>query len=255
MHSETIMDKLAVTVKNESEEILYIDGDPNWDDQVLTINGTPQKEIYGLNPGGSSQAVVGVVGDSNEFGVIFATSRDSDSDGSGIYQLTIAPDDGGTLGVTDGGPSGHPTVNYTLDDRKPLSMTMRFVDDDNDDTLSLAVTVKNESSHEITIQGDPNWDDQVITIDGKAHKQPYSLAPSASVVVGIFDFNQIGVDFTSRHLNGDGDGDISYYMEIGPNDAGNQDVTDSATFGTPAVKYTLHDQEPLSMTMVFVDAS
>jgi hypothetical protein len=141
-------------------------------------------------------------------------------------------------------------VSYTLQDRKASSMSMSFVDDD---SLSLAVTVKNESSFEIKISGEPNWDDQVITIDGKPHKKTYSLARGASAVVGVtLDNDEMGVYFTSRELGGAGE--ATYSMEIGPNAAGNEDVTDSTTFGTPAVKYTLHDQQPLSMTMVFVDA-
>ncbi len=241
------MDSIAVTVKNESDETMYIDRDPNWDDQVLTIDGKPQMEIYPLNP--EAKAVVGVEGGGTEMGVIFATSKGYDDDGSGFYQLTIGVDDSGTVGITDGGANGQPAVSYTLEDRRASSMTMLFVDDA---SRNLAVTMKNESSHEIKISGDPNWDDQVIIIDGKPHKQTYRLAKGASAVVGVADYNEMGLWVTSRELNGEGEG--SYSMEIGPNDAGNEDVTDGTVFGTPAVKYTLHDQKPLSMTMVFVDA-
>lgn len=118
------MNRLSVTVRNDTNQELFIDGDPNWDDQVLTIDGTPRERIYGLGTG--SSAVVGITADYNEMGVIFATSRNYDSDGSGFYQLTIGPSDDGNLGVTDGGPNGSPTVQYTLADQAPLSMTMTF---------------------------------------------------------------------------------------------------------------------------------
>jgi hypothetical protein len=121
------MGKLAVTVKNDASGIVYINGDPNWDDQVLTVDGNPQMEIYPLNPGGET-AVVGIEGDAGEMGVIFSTTTNSDYDGSGFYQLTIGRGDTGMLDVTDGGPYGSPTVSYTLHDRQPLSMTMVFVD-------------------------------------------------------------------------------------------------------------------------------
>lgn len=118
------MDSLAVTVRNDTHHELFIDGDPNWDDQELTVNGTPQEQIYGLAAG--SSAVVGITADYNEMGVIFATTRNYDYDGGGFYQLTIGPSADGNLGVTDGGPNGSPTVQYTLADQAPLSMTMTF---------------------------------------------------------------------------------------------------------------------------------
>lgn len=120
------MGKLAVTVRNNASRTVYIDRDPNWDDQVLTIDGKRQMEIYPLNPGAS--AVVGVDWDATEMGVIFATEANYDYDGSGFYQLTIGQDDSGTLGITDGGPNGTPTVRYTLQDQQSLSMTMVFAD-------------------------------------------------------------------------------------------------------------------------------
>jgi hypothetical protein len=111
----------------------------------------------------------------------------------------------------------------------------------------LAVTVRNDSSYELKIEGDPNWDDQELTFNGAAGSNRYSLPPAGSVVVGITaDYDHVGLDFSTS-------GDLSYFTEIGPNDDGVQDVIDSDTFGTPVVKYTLHDQEPLSLTMVFVD--
>jgi hypothetical protein len=119
------MGKLAVTAQNQTSNIVYIDRDPNWDDQVLTINGAPQMEIYALNPGAS--AVVGVDWDATEMGVIFATTKNYDYDGTGFYQLTIGQD-GDKLGITDGGPNGTPTFTYTLQDQQSLSMTMVFAD-------------------------------------------------------------------------------------------------------------------------------
>lgn len=122
------MSSLAVTVKNDSSHDIYIDKDPNWDDQVLTIDGAPQESIYVLAPG--SSAVVGITADYNEMGVIFAGSKDYDyGPGSWMYQLSIGPDpDTGDQAVTDGEPSGSPTVEYRLEDQEPLSMTMIFVD-------------------------------------------------------------------------------------------------------------------------------
>lgn len=118
------MASLAVTVRNDTHQALFIDRDPNWDDQVLTIDGTPQEQIYSLTAGGS--AVVGVTADYNEMGVIFSTVQNYDSGDNGFYQLTIGPSDDGNLGVTDGGPNGSPTVKYALSGQTPMSMTMTF---------------------------------------------------------------------------------------------------------------------------------
>jgi len=121
------MSSLAVTVKNDSSHDIYVDGDPNWDDQVLTIDGQPQESIYLLGPG--SSAVVGITADYNEMGVIFAGAKNYDAGHTWMYQLSIGPDpDTGDQSVTDGGPSGSPAVEYTLADQAPLSMTMNFVD-------------------------------------------------------------------------------------------------------------------------------
>lgn len=113
------MDSLAVTVNNNASSDLFIDGDPNWDDQVLTINGEPRQEVYRL-PAGSS-AVVGITADYNEMGVIFGGGNDGWS-----YALSIGPDDAGNQSVTDSFVFGTPPMSYTLQDQSPLSMTMVF---------------------------------------------------------------------------------------------------------------------------------
>lgn len=121
------MGSLAVTVKNDASLDLYISGDPNWDDQVLTIDGEPQEQVCILHPG--SSVVVGLTVDYNEMGVIFASGDNYDYDpGIWLYQLTIGPGAGGNLTVTDGEPMKDPTAHYTLADQEPLSMTMTFVD-------------------------------------------------------------------------------------------------------------------------------
>lgn len=115
------MDSLAVTVNNDSSQDLFIDGDPNWDDQVLTIDGTPQEQVYRLPPGAS--AAVGITADYNEMGVMFGSGNDS-----WTYQLSIGPDENGNQSVTDSYIHGTPPVNYTVRDQAPLSMTMVFTD-------------------------------------------------------------------------------------------------------------------------------
>ncbi len=123
------MDILAVTVRNQSSHDVYVDRDPNWDDQVLTFDGVPGEGIYLLAPG--SSVVVGITDDDyNQMGVIFAGAKNYEyPPGAWFYQLTIGPDpDTGDQSVTDSYISGSPTVEYRLEDQEPLSMTMVFVD-------------------------------------------------------------------------------------------------------------------------------
>jgi hypothetical protein len=118
------MADLVLTVKNDSSHVLFISGDPNWDDQVLTIDGTPQDQPFTLSVGSSASVTAGYT----EMGVMFSTVPDYDS--GPAYQLSIGPDpDTGNASVTDGNSWGPPPMKYTLSDQTPLSATMTFVDD------------------------------------------------------------------------------------------------------------------------------
>lgn len=120
------MSRLAVTVRNQTAEPLFIDHDPNWDDQQLTVGGVPQTSAYELAP--DATAVVGTTNpEETEMGVIFAVSTRYDFDGTGFYQLSLGPVDDGLLGVEDGDdPVGQPPFTYALTDRAEMSMTMTF---------------------------------------------------------------------------------------------------------------------------------
>jgi len=125
------MSNPVVTVKNHSTRDIFVDGDPNWDDQVLTINGKPTKKIYTLTPG--SEITVSVhwdeAGAELMMGVIFADAANYDFGNVGFYQLSIGQETtSGNLGVTDENTNGQPLVRYTVSDQEPWSMTMAFVD-------------------------------------------------------------------------------------------------------------------------------
>ncbi|OHX10435.1 hypothetical protein [Chromobacterium sphagni] len=123
------MSKPIVTVKNHSSRDIFIDGDPNWDDQVLLIDGQPQERIYLLASDQSVQISVDWDGQGNELmmGVIFADGPDYDYGGDGFYQLSIGQEPrSGNLGVTDGG--GDAKVQYTVGQQTPWTMTMDFID-------------------------------------------------------------------------------------------------------------------------------
>ncbi|MET0332397.1 MAG: hypothetical protein ABW154_13320 [Dyella sp.] len=119
------MNHPTVTVLNNASRDIFIDHDPNWDDQVLKVDGRPIHQAYTLNPGVAAKVSVDWNGAGEELmiGVIFSDKTD-ESDG---YQLSIgqAPSTG-ELDVTDGDGQGR--VKYTVKDQAPWSMTMDFVD-------------------------------------------------------------------------------------------------------------------------------
>ncbi|POA99386.1 hypothetical protein C2134_06940 [Chromobacterium sinusclupearum] len=119
----------VVTVKNHSSRHVYIEGDPNWDDQVLLLNNQPLPKLYSLAPDKSIQLSVDWSGPGNEYmmGVIFADGPDYDYGGDGFYQLTIGQsNDSGLLGVTDG--DGHAKVSYSVGQQTAWGMVMDFAD-------------------------------------------------------------------------------------------------------------------------------
>jgi len=121
------MSKPIVTVKNHSSHNVYIEGDPNWDDQKLLLNDKPMHGGHTLAPNHSVQlSVMGAgAGNADMMGVIFADGRDYDSGGAGFYQMTIGQlKESGLLDVTDG--DGQAKVSYTVSDQTAWSMTLDF---------------------------------------------------------------------------------------------------------------------------------
>ena len=97
------MSNPIVTVKNHSSQNVYIEGDPNWDDQTLLLNNQPAHGIYTLAPDQSAQLSVDWSGAGREYvmGVIFADGPDYDSGGAGFYQMIIGQlKDSGLLVLT-----------------------------------------------------------------------------------------------------------------------------------------------------------
>jgi hypothetical protein len=125
------MSNPIVTVQNHSHHDIFVDGDPNWDDQVLKINGESVDSTYTLTPGATIKVSVDwdSAGSEEMMGVIFADAKDYDAGGVGFYQLSIGQDvDTGKLAVTDPFINGEPHEKYKLKDQAAWSMTMDFVD-------------------------------------------------------------------------------------------------------------------------------
>jgi len=123
------------------------------------------------------------------------------------------------------------------------------------------VRVTNLSNQEVCIAHDPNWDDQVLLIDGSAVTRTLCLAPGIDANVGIHMGRYTeprehlmgvifsdGKDFTYGHAG-------AYQTTIGHHrDTGLLAVTDDYEIRTPSVQYTVANQTQWSMDMTFVDS-
>ncbi|WP_206951556.1 hypothetical protein [Trinickia acidisoli] len=125
----------VVHVTNHASHKVCIAHDPNWDDQVLLVDGRAAKRTRCLAPG--AQADVGIrLGADTEpeeylIGVIFADGKDFDYGKAGAYQTTIGHHpDTGLLAVTDEHTIRAPSVQYSTGNQTQWSMDMTFVDSD-----------------------------------------------------------------------------------------------------------------------------
>lgn len=127
------MSDAIVRVSNQSSRDIFISGDPNWDDQVLILDGRPKAKPYRLPPGRSADLFVpaedsGEI-DAHAVGLIVADGLDVDYGSAGGYQTTIGREqETGRLGVTDESVLNAPAVRYSTTSEGPLSMKMEFVD-------------------------------------------------------------------------------------------------------------------------------
>jgi hypothetical protein len=119
------MSRPVMTVKSSASRNISVDGDPNWDDQKLIINGHVVKGTYTLVPEATITVSVNWEGPPEEgmIGVMFGA-------GVGLYELSVGQDpQTGNLAVTDGYPLDGPVnLNYAVSDQTPWTMRMDFMD-------------------------------------------------------------------------------------------------------------------------------
>lgn len=127
------MSDALVQVSNHASRDIFIRGDPNWDDQILMLDGRPKTTLHRLAPGHSAELAVpsednGTI-DEYALGVIVADGRDFDYGSAGAYQTTIGRQpETGWLGVTDESVINEPAVRYSATSEGPRTMKMEFVD-------------------------------------------------------------------------------------------------------------------------------
>ena len=123
------------------------------------------------------------------------------------------------------------------------------------------VEVSNQSSRDIFISGDPNWDDQTLIINGHAANKLHRLAPghSAQLAVpaesnGAFDEYALGL-IVADGPDFDYGSAGAYQSTIGRQpETGRLGVTDETVLKAPAIRYAATNEGPGSMKLEFVDA-
>jgi hypothetical protein len=127
-----LMTQPVVHVVNASAHALFIDHDPNWDDQILVVDGQPVDSIFHLPAGACAVLTVAAdtsaAKDANLIGVIFSDGKHYDYGSAGSYQATIGHGADGLLGVTDQAIHRQPRIGYVLEAQTDWSMTLRFAD-------------------------------------------------------------------------------------------------------------------------------
>lgn len=127
------MSDAVVQLSNHTSRDIFIRGDPNWDDQILMLDGRPKTGLHRLAPGRSAELAVPAEGngeiDEYALGVILADGRDFDYGSAGAYQMTIGRQpETGLLGVTDESVINEPAVRYSATSDGARAMRMEFVD-------------------------------------------------------------------------------------------------------------------------------
>ena len=129
------MNKVSAIIQNNASAGLYLSADPNWDGQILFVNG---KRMHGgsflIEPGLSATASVGW-DDSPPaeymMGIIISEDENPDYGKGGSFQLTIGLDPSTKkMAVTDPEPytSGSPKESYIVTAQTEWSLTLVFSD-------------------------------------------------------------------------------------------------------------------------------
>ena len=118
----------VLVVKSDTEIPLYVSGDPNWDDQVLILNGSTDQGYAEASEGSPVTASVewNFPPDSLMMGVYVSQGELNSQD---FYSLSIGVDpDSGLMGVTDSVLFGSPTVTYAITGQTEDTVTLTFTD-------------------------------------------------------------------------------------------------------------------------------
>lgn len=118
-HSDGAAREVVILIRNQSSINVTVDGDPNWDDQILLFNDKEAKKSLVLKPGKEMTVTKEGPLQPNELliGMSFIAP--------GYSSFTFGNGSDGLLGVTESFPLG---VSFTVADQTPTSFTLIFSD-------------------------------------------------------------------------------------------------------------------------------
>jgi len=117
----------------------------------------------------------------------------------------------------------------------------------------------NATSGDLLIDGDPNWDDQVLRVDGKIIESAYTSPAGEAVAADVRGWPEdsqdplmmgiwyVGPDNNHENRN-------NFMMSIGRSKEGLMDITEVYALDPMTIKYSVVVQTKWVLVLKFVDA-
>jgi len=116
----------------------------------------------------------------------------------------------------------------------------------------------NNTSGDLIIDGDPNWDDQQLRIDGVVISSPYSSTCGQSVGASVDGWgendgneNMMGIWYIGPDNNNENQN--NFMMTIGQNDEELMSITDITPLQPMTIKYSVVSQSKWILVLKFED--
>lgn len=114
----------------------------------------------------------------------------------------------------------------------------------------------NATNGDLIIDGDPNWDDQQLRIDGKIIDSPYTSPHGQSVAASVEgwpdnsnDENMMGIWYVGPDNNNENQN--NFMMTIGKNSKGLMSITDVNPLKPMSIKYSVISQTEWIIVLKF----
>ncbi len=123
---------------------------------------------------------------------------------------------------------------------------------------SIVVSI-NATSGDLMIDGDPNWDDQQLLIDGVLINSPYTSSSGESVGASVEgwgenDGNEYMMGIWYVGPNNNHENQNNFQMTIGQNSDGLMDITEVYPLNPMTIKYTVVARSKWALVLKFEDA-
>lgn len=118
------MNTVSVTLKNDSNQLLYVSGDPNWDDQALLVDGQLLLGDALLEPNATLVITMNwdFAPDEYMLGMIVSQTKFA---ANNSWQMTIGENaQTQLLDITEAYELGHPTQTYRVSNATPWALTL-----------------------------------------------------------------------------------------------------------------------------------